>query len=56
MIVAVLLLFIIIGIIAFINDYYVHHSRLGQLIDQIPGEKHIPILGNILQVQITPGK
>uniref|UniRef100_UPI003B63BAC5 cytochrome P450 4C1-like n=1 Tax=Odontomachus brunneus TaxID=486640 RepID=UPI003B63BAC5 len=56
MIVTVLLMFIIIVIIAFAHDYYVHHTRAGRLIDKIPGPKGIPIAGTALELQISPEK
>lgn len=56
MIVAVLLVCATIIIIAFVYDYYLHHSRCGKLIDQIPGPKFIPIFGNILEYQVSDGK
>uniref|UniRef100_UPI003B63730A cytochrome P450 4C1-like n=1 Tax=Odontomachus brunneus TaxID=486640 RepID=UPI003B63730A len=56
MILAVLLLFIIIVIIAFAYNCYVHYSRFGRLIDQLPGPKAIPVFGNILQLQVSTEK
>ncbi|XP_014487240.1 PREDICTED: cytochrome P450 4C1-like isoform X2 [Dinoponera quadriceps] len=56
MIVTILLLLITIVIIAFTFDFYVHHKKAGQLLDQIPGRKGVPILGNKLQIYLPRDK
>ncbi|XP_032690305.1 cytochrome P450 4C1-like isoform X2 [Odontomachus brunneus] len=50
---AVLLLLIIVVIIAFAYHCCVHYSRDGRLINQIPGPKILPVLGNLLLFQKT---
>ncbi|XP_032682980.1 cytochrome P450 4C1-like [Odontomachus brunneus] len=50
---AVLLLLIIVAVIAFAYHCCVHYSRVGRLMNQIPGPKILPVFGNLLLLQQT---
>ena len=49
------LLFVIIGVLTIVHCL-THHGRTGKLIDRIPGPKFLPIIGNIIDLIIPPGK
>ncbi|XP_032666496.1 cytochrome P450 4C1-like [Odontomachus brunneus] len=49
----IFLLFVIAVIIAFAFHYYLHYSRAGRLINQIPGPKLLPVIGNLLLLQVS---
>jgi len=52
----IIIIFLSLILIILVYNYYVHHGRIGRLINLIPGPAGYPISGNILQYICSRGK